>query len=285
MVEPEQDALSGRETTGHEWDGLKELNTPLPRWWLYVWYVTIVWALIYTVVYPSWPIIGGYYKGLIGYSSRAELAKDLDAVKQGRASWINRFEQSSVSEIAADNDLLIYAMAGGRAVFAENCAPCHSAAGSGSVGYPSLADDDWLWGGKIDDIYTSIRYGIRGDHDETRISDMPAFGTDELLNPQQIADVTAHVLSLSDGGAANANGLNVFADECASCHADDGTGNQDLGAPNLVDAIWLNGGGVDAIKAQVATPKHGVMPAWVDRLDDVTLKQVSVYVHSLGGGQ
>jgi len=285
MAEPEQDALSGRETTGHEWDGLKELNTPLPRWWLYVLYATIVWAIGYAVVYPSWPTLSTHYKGLIGYSSRAELAKSLDAVKQSRASWMTRFEQKSVSEIAADNDLLTYAMAGGRAVFAENCAPCHAAAGSGAVGYPSLADDDWLWGGKIDDIYTSVRYGIRSGHDEGRISDMPAFGKDELLNVQQIADVAAHVKSLSGDGAANAAGAAVFAEECASCHGNDATGNRELGAPNLADAIWLNGSGVDAIRAQVASPKHGVMPAWVDRLDDVTVKQVSIYVHSLGGGQ
>ncbi|MBT3237514.1 MAG: cytochrome-c oxidase, cbb3-type subunit III [Rhodospirillaceae bacterium] len=285
MAEPEKDALSGRETTGHEWDGLKELNTPLPRWWLWVLYATIVWAVAYTVVYPAWPTLSGYTKGMIDYSSRGELAKNLAAVKQSRSSWINRFEESSVSEIAADNDLLTYAMAGGRAVFAENCAPCHAAAGSGSVGYPSLADDDWLWGGKVDDIYTSIRYGIRSDHDDARVSDMPAFGADELLNAQQVADVTAHVMSLSGGSAANAAGATVFEDECAACHGEDGTGNRELGAPNLADAIWLNGSGVDAVNAQVKNPKHGVMPAWVDRLDDVSVKQVSVYVHSLGGGQ
>jgi len=285
MAQPEQDALSGRETTGHEWDGLKELNTPLPRWWLYVFYATIVWGVIYMIVYPAWPIsLSNFTKGVIGYSSRAELAKTMAAVEKGRAPWKSKFETASVAAVVGDKELLTYAMAGGRAIFAENCAPCHAAAGSGSVGYPSLADDDWLWGGKPEQIYTSIRYGIRSGHDETRDSDMPRFKADEILNENQIADVAAHVLSLS-GGAANAAGAAIFAEQCAACHGETGKGNQELGAPNLADAIWLNGGGVEAVRSQVASPKHGVMPAWVSRLDDVSIKQVSVYVHSLGGGQ
>ena len=288
MAEPEKDALSGRETTGHEWDGLKELNTPLPRWWLWVLYATIVWAVAYTVVYPAWPTLSGYTKGMIDYSSRGELAKNLAAVKQSRSSWINRFEESSVSEIAADNDLLTYAMAGGRAVFAENCAPCHGAAGSGAPGYPVLADDDWIWGGTREDIHTTVAFGIRSGHDDTRDSSMPEFLADEVLEKSQITDVTQYVLSLSNE-ASNADaakrGAAVFEDECSSCHGEEAKGVADMGGPNLTDGIWLFGKDEKAVSTQIGSPKHGVMPAWFGRLSDVEIKQVSLYVHSLGGGQ
>ena len=284
MSAPEKDEISGRETTGHEWDGLKELNTPLPRWWLYVFYATVVWAFGYVIVYPALPSLTDYSKGVIGYSSRGELAESMAAVEQSRSGWKSRFQAETVNGILKNPELLSYAMAGGRAVFAENCAPCHAAAGSGGAGYPSLADDDWLWGGTADDIYTSVRYGVRSGHDQARVSDMPNFKADGILNDQQVADVTEHVLSLS-GGAANSKGAEIFAAECASCHGDGGMGNRDLGAPNLADAIWLYGSTKADIQAQIAAPKHGVMPAWEGRIDDVSLKQLAVYVHALGGGQ
>ncbi|MDH5748612.1 MAG: cytochrome-c oxidase, cbb3-type subunit III [Rhodospirillales bacterium] len=287
MAEAEKDALSGRETTGHEWDGLKELNTPLPRWWLYVFYATIVWAVGYWIVYPAWPSLSDFTKGAIGYSSRAEHAKTLAEVKKSRSGWISRFESASVTDIAKDNELRTYAMAGGRAIFAENCAPCHAAAGSGNVGYPSLADDDWLWGGNVESIYTSIRYGIRSGHDEARVSEMPPFGAEKLLTEAQIADVADYVLSLSGGGGSDSakRGEKVFAAECAACHGDNGKGNKELGAPNLTDVIWLHSGNRASIIGQITRPKLGVMPSWEGRLDPVSLKQVSIYVHSLGGGQ
>jgi len=284
MADMEKDPLSGKETTGHEWDGLKELNTPLPKWWLYTLYATILWAIGYWIIYPAWPSLTDYTKGVLGYSSRAELAETMDRVRDSRSAWMARFETTAVGDIKKDAELFTYAAAGGRAIFADNCAPCHAAGGSGGAGYPSLADDDWIWGGDIDSIYTTIRFGARGNHDDTRTSDMPAFGTDEILDEQDIAAVADHVLSLT-GGPANGQGERVYADQCAACHGEAGTGNMDLGAPNLADAIWLYGDSRDAVIAQVAAPKHGVMPAWEGRIDPVSLKQVAIYVHSLGGGQ
>ena len=284
MSDMEKDEVSGRETTGHEWDGLKELNTPLPRWWLYVFYATVIWGLLYSFVYPAWPTLSTYTKGAFGYSSRAELAETMSKAEVEKISWNSHFEEASVTDVTGNGELLNYAMAGGRTVFAENCAPCHAAGGSGGVGYPSLADDDWIWGGSAEAIYQTVRYGVRSGHDEAHVSDMPRFGADEILSEQEITDVTAHVLALS-GGAANAAGAKLYAENCASCHGDDGIGNMELGAPNLADAIWLYGDTETEIRAQIANPKQGVMPAWIGRLDDVTLKQVSVYVHSLGGGQ
>ena len=284
MADKDKDELSGVETTGHEWDGLKELNTPLPRWWLYVFYATVLWAIGYWIIYPAWPFLNGYTKGVIGYSSRGELTETMARVEKGRSTWKGRFEAASVSDIIKDAELFTYAQAGGRAIFADNCAPCHAAGGSGSTGYPSLADDDWIWGGDVESIYTTVRFGARGIHEETRVGDMPAFGTDEILNQKQITAVSDYVLSLSSGPKAG-EGKRIFAEQCASCHGEAGTGNKELGAPNLADAIWLYGSSAKDIMTQISRPKHGVMPSWEGRLDSVSLKQVSIYVHALGGGQ
>ncbi|MGB0671608.1 MAG: cytochrome-c oxidase, cbb3-type subunit III [Rhodospirillales bacterium] len=285
MATPEKDALTGTETTGHAWDGIQELNTPLPKWWLYTFYVCIIWAALYCVAYPSWPTLSGYWGGLLGYSSRADLAADLEKARADRSVWLDKFENQDIATVAQDPDLLNYAMAGGKAIFGENCAPCHGAGGQGGKGFPVLADDDWLWGGTLEDLETTITYGIRGGHDDGRVSDMPAFGADELLEKAQIEAVVDYVASLSAGTPAEGEGAVVFEENCAVCHGAEGEGSTALGAPTLNDGIWLFGAGKEAIAAQVHKPKQGVMPAWVGRLDPVSIKQVAIYVHSLGGGQ
>lgn len=284
MANVEKDEISGQNTTGHEWDGIKELDTPMPKWWLYTFYATIIFSIGYWVVYPSWPGVSGYLKGTFEYSSRAELDADLAALKQSRSEWASKFSAMSVDEIGSDQQLLNYAMAGGKIIFAENCAPCHGSAGSGAPGYPVLADDDWIWGGTRENIHTTVNYGIRSDHDDTRSSEMPNFRGDEILEAAQINDVAEYALSLS-GGPANAKGAVIFEEECSACHGEDGKGVAELGGPNLADSLWLYSEGKEAIIEQISKPKHGVMPAWVDRLSDVEVKQVSLYVHSLGGGQ
>lgn len=285
MAERETDAVTGTETTGHEWDGIKELNTPLPKWWLYTFYATCIWAAGYFVLYPAWPGFSDYTKGILGYSSRAELDATMEQVKASRSGWLAKFEQAEVEDILTDQELLQYAMAGGRTIFADNCAPCHGAGGGGAPGYPVLADDDWIWGGGIDAIYETVLYGVRSDHEDTRDSLMLNFGEDEILTAAQIETVADHVLSFSGEGQASDEGAVIFEEQCAACHGEDGTGIPDLGGPNLTDGIWLYGGGKAAVVAQIAKPRHGVMPPWTGRLDDVSIKQVSVYVHALGGGQ
>ncbi|MBF0250427.1 MAG: cytochrome-c oxidase, cbb3-type subunit III [Alphaproteobacteria bacterium] len=283
MANIEKDAVTGTNTTGHEWDGIKELNTPLPRWWLWTFYATIIFAIGYWVAMPSWPTLSGYAQGQLGYSSRANLVEDMKAQKMERASWQQKFASMDTADIAKDGTLLNYAMAGGKLVFADNCAPCHGSQGSGGPGYPVLADDDWLWGGSLEAIEATIRFGIRGAHGDTRTSEMPVFGGD--LSADQIAAVADHVLSLSGAGSANADGAAIFVEQCAACHGEDGKGLRDFGAPNLTDGIWLYGTGRDAVIAQMNKPKHGVMPTWEGRLDDVSIKQVAIYVHTLGGGE
>lgn len=285
MADKHVDSITGTETTGHEWDGIRELNTPLPKWWLWTFYATIVWAIGFYVLYPSWPWLSGYTSGVLGYSSRAQFAEQMDEVKASRAVWVDRFTELEVTEIAQDPELLQFAMAGGRVIFAENCAPCHGSSGAGAPAYPVLVDDDWLWGGTLDDIHTTVMFGVRGDSDEARYSEMPAFGVDGLLEPEQISAVADHVLSLSGAGPATEEGRMIFEEQCVACHGEDAKGIADIGAPNLTDEIWLYGGTRDAVVAQITKPRHGVMPPMGERLDDAEVKQVTIYVHSLGGGQ
>lgn len=284
----EIDDVTGIETTGHEWDGIKELNKPLPRWWLYVFYATIVWAIGYMIAYPAWPLLSGYTAGVLGYSQRATVQQNLADARAAQAEFNDAISQASITEIQSRPELLQFAIAGGRTVFGDNCAPCHGRGAQGSKGYPNLNDDDWLWGGSLESIHQTLLHGIRAGTDETRISDMPRFGTDQILPNDQISDVAEYVLSLAglehDAQAAG-RGQAVFAENCAVCHGEDGKGNRDLGAPDLTDAIWLYGADKTDIVTSIRTGRGGVMPAWSGRLDENTIKKLTLYVHSLGGGE
>jgi cytochrome c oxidase cbb3-type subunit III len=284
----EKDAITGRDTTGHDWDGIKELNTPLPKWWLYVFYACIVWSLGYYVLYPSWPTLSSHLQGTAGYWSRAELEQQLQAQAEQRAPYVKRISAAPLSEIRKDPDLYNFAMAGGRAAFGENCAACHGPGGGGAKGFPNLADDDWLWGGDIDNVLRTITFGVRNANGDSRQSQMPRFGADGVLTAPQIDDVAEYVLSLSGNSkdaAAAGRGAPVFAENCAVCHGEKGTGNQEVGAPNLTDRIWLYGGDKATIVQTITYSRNGNMPAWSERLDPATVKMLAVYVHSLGGGK
>jgi cytochrome c oxidase cbb3-type subunit 3 len=287
MAKAEIDKVSGVETTGHEWDGLKELNNPLPKWWLYLFYICIAYSIGYYVFYPSWPLISSYTQGILGYSQRQEALNDVAAGAAKRAEFGKGLETASFADIQSNPALLEFARANGRAAFANNCAPCHGAGAVGAVGYPNLQDDDWLWGGTVEAIHQTIQHGVRNESADARVGDMPAFGKDGVLNAAQISQVSDYVLALSDPAKAaeNKDGAQVFADNCAACHGETGAGNPDLGAPNLTDAIWLFGGTKDAIAYSVINGRKGVMPAMGARLDPVTVKSLAVYVHSLGGGK
>lgn len=286
---PEKDPFTGTETTGHEWDGIKELNTPLPRWWLWIFYASVVWAIGYWIAMPAWPLISGYTKGVLGHSQRVIVAETIAEAKQAQSQWLDRIEASSVEEIRADPELLDFALAGGRSAFAVNCSQCHGLGAAGFVGYPNLNDDAWLWGGTIEQIHYSIAHGIRNEDDpDARWSEMPAFGRDDILERGQIGSVVEYVLAISgqdhDAGRVT-EGETVFLEQCAACHLESGKGNAELGAPNLTDAIWLYGGDRQALTETVVNARFGVMPAWGLKLDDATVKQLAVYVHALGGGQ
>jgi len=285
----ERDAITGVETTGHEWDGIKELNNPLPRWWLYTFYASILFSVVWWVLYPSWPWSSGHLPGLLGSSQRQDLDQRLAVARQARAQWTDRIATMDAAAIAQDPDLAQFAIRGGEQSFKSNCAPCHGLGGAGQGHFPTLADDDWLWGGTIDAIEYTIRHGIRNGQDaEARDNAMPAFGADGLLDRKQIEEVAQYVLSLTQrqtDAAAAEQGAAIFAENCSSCHGEAGEGLPEMGGPALNDMIWLYGGELDQIVAQLNRPRMGVMPAWQGRLDDATIKMLAVYVHSLGGGE
>jgi len=283
------DAVTGTATTGHVWDDIRELNTPLPRWWLWLFYATILWSIGYWIVYPSWPLISSYTRGVFGWQSRAAVVSDLAALKAQRAPMMDKIAAASLQQILGDPQLADFATAQGRVTFRDNCAPCHGAGGGGGRGYPNLVDDDWLFGGKIDDIAQTIRHGSHAGDDQGHLTVMPAFGRDGMLKRAEIEAVADYVRSLSglpvDPKADLAAGRKIFADNCVTCHGPDGKGKRDVGAPNLTDQIWLYGSDKATIVEGLWNGRGGVMPAWAGRLDDATIKAVAVYVHSLGGGE
>ena len=281
----EKDDVTGHETTGHEWDGIKELNRPLPKWWLYTFYASIVYAFIYWVLYPSWPYVTGYFGGIIGGNQRVALDERLAEARAAQAQYLDRIQTASTEEILTNPELLSFAVAGGESAFADNCAPCHGLGGAGQDIYPTLADDDWIWGGTLEEIEYTINHGIRNSSDDSRVNEMPAYG--QILEREDIEAVAQYVLSLSrpDAGQVNAEGRALYEENCAACHGEQGEGIQELGGPTLADQIWLYGGSEAEVIQQISAPQLGVMPPWIDRLDEETIKSLTVYVHTLGGGQ
>lgn len=278
------DQPTGTAFVGHEWDGIEELNTPLPRWWLWTFYLTIVWSLVYVVLYPAWPMVNSATEGVLKWTSRGQLAAEMKAAESDRAPLVNALAAIPVEQLVTDQKLYQGAVAGGSAAFKVHCVQCHGSGAMGSKGYPNLNDDDWLWGGDIAAIHYTLAHGIRNpDHPETRQSQMPAF--DGILTPAEISSVVGHVQSLSGKAKTNAKGAEIFANNCASCHGADGKGLREFGAPNLADNIWLYGSDKATLTQTIKQSRQGVMPRWNDKLDAVTIKMLAAYVHSLGGGE
>jgi cytochrome c oxidase cbb3-type subunit III len=286
--QPQVDKVTGVQTTGHEWDGIQELDNPLPRWWQWILWATVIWSVGYWIVYPAWPLLSSHTTGVLSYSSRADLRRDMAAAKDAQAGLLAKLEKASLKQIRTDPDLLEFALAGGRSAYNVNCSQCHGSGAQGFKGYPNLNDDEWLWGGGIDAIHQTITHGIRNeDSDDARVSDMPAFLNDEILGRTQINEVGEFVLSLTkrqgDDGAA-ARGKSLFAEHCVACHGPRGEGIMKLGAPALNNNIWLYGGEKADIVATISKSRAGVMPAWGRILDEATIKKLAIYIHSLGGG-
>ncbi len=191
------DVEPGTPTTGHEWDGIGEYNTPLPRWWVWLFVATIVWSFGYWVVYPTFPLFTSYTAGVFGFSSRGQVAADVGALQQLRAEKAGALQKVALADIEKDPALLAVARAQGKAAFGNNCAPCHGLGATGAKGYPNLNDDDWIWGGTLDDIYKSIEVGVRSNHPDTRMSMMIAFGKDGMLKRDEVVAAANYVRSLS----------------------------------------------------------------------------------------
>jgi len=281
------DDVTGTDTTGHSWDGIKELNNPLPRWWLYTLYLCIIWAVAYSIAYPAWPMISRATSGVLGYSTRAEVAADIAKFEQANAGISAQLATADLNTLSQNEELMRFATSAGGAVFRTNCSQCHGSGAAGAKGYPNLLDDDWLWGGDFENISYTIQHGIRNEEDpDARYSEMTPF--DEILSNDEIKAVVQHVRAVSNqdhDAALAATGAVVFTDNCAACHGDDATGIRDLGAPNLTDAIWLYGGDAATLEQTVRFARFGVMPAWGERLSEAQVKAVAAYVHQLGGGE
>ncbi len=285
------DEATGTHTVGHEWDGIEELDTPMPRWWLWSFYLSIIFAAVYVVLYPAWPLVEKGTEGVLGWTSRGQLAEEISAADQARTTVNEQLARIPIERLSEDSALMQQAVAGGRAAFLVNCVQCHGSGAAGSMassnlqkGYPNLNDDDWLWGGDLKAIEYTLTHGIRQQGDDmTRFSQMPPF--DGVFDTAQLEGLVDHVLSLSGKARPTAVGAQLYANNCVQCHGVSGQGDRMQGAPNLADAIWLYGGTRAEVKRQILAPRNGMMPKWNDRLDPVTIKMLAAYVHSLGGGE
>ena len=285
------------ETTGHSWDGISEYNNPLPRWWLWTFYACIVWGVGYSVAMPAWPIFqSGATPGLMGASTRADVQAEIDRYAAANKPVEEKLVAADLTQIANDPELADYTRNAGAAVFRTWCAQCHGAGAGGNKGFPNLLDNDWLFGGSIEQIYADVQHGIRDplDPDTNPAAAMPAHLTDEILTQEQIDQVVQYVLQISGqtaDAAAATEGATLFAENCVACHGEDAKGMVETGAPNLTDAIWLYGGDVATLTQTIQYGRAGVRPSWsyvpeggTARLSEAQIRAVSAYVHSLGGG-
>lgn len=281
------DEVTGTDTTGHDWDGIKELNNPLPRWWLWSLYLTIIWAVGYTIAYPAWPMVSSATAGVLGYSTRAEVAQDIARFEDANGEILAQLASADLNVLNENPELLRFANSAGGAVFRNNCSQCHGSGAAGALGYPNLLDDDWLWGGDFENIEYTVRHGIRNEEDwDARYSEMTAY--DDIFSNEEVDQVVQYVRLISgqehDADMAEA-GTELFLNNCSACHGDEGMGNYDLGAPNLTDAIWLYGGDLESLEETVRYARFGVMPPWGERLSEAEIKAVTAYVHQLGGSE
>ena len=294
------------QTTGHAWDGdLQEFNNPLPGWWLWTFYATAIFAIVYWVLYPAWPVGDDYTKGVMNnityttsdgktttthWNTRALFLKEMQDARAAQEKYIKDIKASSFEQIRSDEEKSAFAYSMAKVIFADNCAACHQTGGDGVIGfYPNLLDDAWLWGGSFSKIQETITKGHTGS--------MPAFKG--RLTEKQTSDVADYVLSISGhdvNAVAAKRGKAVFtnAGGCVACHGNNAKGISSMGSANLTDKIWTiaDVAGADTAEAKKAAVinviengKTRKMPAWKDRLSATEIKMLTFYVHELGGGK
>ncbi|MCF8478139.1 MAG: cytochrome-c oxidase, cbb3-type subunit III [Pseudolabrys sp.] len=288
MAVEERDPYTGYLTTGHEWNGIKELNTPVPRLVYFFLIATALFAVVYWILMPAWPIGVTYTKGLLGIDQRATVAQHLEQAALERSVWTKRIESESFAQIQADRDVMTAVRQTGNALFGDNCAACHGARAQGGKGFPNLTTSSWLWGGSPEAIAETIRVGVNAEHPDSRVSQMPSFGRDKVLSRAKVDNVVSYVRSLSgstapaDGSAAEiAAGKALFATTCPACHGDDAKGSTEAGAPNLTDPFWLYGGDAKSIYTTVWGGRQGHMPTWDARLSLLDRKILTLYLLDL----
>jgi len=285
----ERDPISGHMMTGHEWNGIEELNTPVPR---VVWFfltLAALFALGYWVLMPAWPIGTTYTKGLLDTNQHKIVTAKVQRAAAERSGWTDQIVARDIDAIRADPALMAFVREDGHRLFGDNCAACHGIEAKGNPGFPNLIDGDWLWGGGADAIAHTIAVGVNSPASpQTRISQMLAFGKDGILDSASIQAVADYVKSLSDPAWAKgkptsvAKGQEVFAANCAACHGEQGRGNQQIGAPNLTDRVWLYGGEIYTIYTTIHDGRQGEMPAWEHRLSPVDRKILVAFLLDKG---
>jgi len=292
MEVKEQDPVTGRETTGHEWNGIRELDTPVPRGILLFLIVTHIWAVGWWFFAPTWPLGTTYTKGLLDIDQRTTVEERVVEGQQARQDWISRIESEPYDQILADESLMQIVRSSGRQLFGDNCAACHGRDARGRANYPDLTDGDWIWGSGPEAIEQTMRVGVNTEHPESRVGQMPAFGRDGMLERDQVRAVAAYVYSLTHPEFSTPDnierieaGQQVFAETCSACHGEAGEGSVEAGAPNLTDNYWLYGGDMDTIIATVHGGRQGHMPTWDERLTNAEIRMLSLYVHDLGNRQ
>ena len=285
MSVEERDPVSGYLTTGHEWNGIKELNSPVPRIVFAFMVVTHLYALVAWVLLPTWPLGQTFTKGVLGIDQKTAVAADLATANAARAGWVDMLASADFDTLRADPDLMARALATAGPLYGQNCQACHGAGGIGGPGFPRLNDDIWLWGGTADEIATTLRVGINSVHPDTHFAQMPAFGRDELLTRAEISVLTDYVLTLGNGVIPEdaSEGAVLFQINCAACHGEDARGIDGTGAPNLTDADWVYGGDATIIRQTLIAGRQGQMPSWQSRLTEAEIRAMALYVENLAG--
>ena len=290
MAVDERDPYTGYMTTGHEWNGIKELNSPVPRPVYFFLIVAGVFSVIYWILMPAWPLGVTYTRGLLGIDQRVTVSESLKQAALERGIWTGRIESESFKDIQADSRLMDMVRQTGPTLFGDNCAACHGSNAKGGKGFPNLTTVSWLWGGDPENIAETIRVGVNSPHPQTRTSQMMAFGRDQILKKDEIDNVVTYVRSLSDpaiGKQVSATkidaGKAIFAANCVACHGDDAKGKADLGAPNLADRFWIYGGDAESVHTTVWGGRQGHMPSWEGRLSPLDRKILALYLIDLRG--
>ena len=276
----EIDPVTGYDTTGHDWGGIRELNTPFPKVALIALVITVIYSIIAWILLPAWPLGRDYTRGLLGLDQSEMAMESLGRVETRREAWLAAFNDPDFDKIATDEAQMASIVRAADRIYQDNCAACHGSAGLGGPGFPVLTDNYWLWGGGPRTIAETLRVGINTTHPEARYAQMPAFDWMDRPDRQALAEYVAALPSGTadrDGAAAA-----LFEENCTSCHGAGGEGGLMNGAPSLTDDAVIYGQNETSVMETLRNGRQGLMPYWSDRLSDAEINLLAIYVTRLG---
>ncbi|WP_173934925.1 cytochrome-c oxidase, cbb3-type subunit III [Chelativorans sp. Marseille-P2723] len=289
----ERDPVTGQYTTGHDWNGIKELDNRVPRVVKFFLYATILWSIVYWILMPAWPLGVSYTKGLLGIDQRQTVGKAVARGAAQRSVWVDQIAQLDFEAIRQDPALMAIVRETGSTLFGDNCAVCHGTDARGNPGYPSLASNAWLWGGDAETIAETLRVGINSSHPESRYGQMPAFGRDGILDQAAISSIVSFIRNNAEGiddlGPLDTKGVEegreLFVENCAACHGESGRGDPSMGVPDLMDDVWITGSNRQTLFRTIWRGRQGHMPHWEGRLSEIDRKILTLYVTNIASGQ